>query len=195
MMAFYAYPPDFYYTTGVEKSFPVHHYPFEHARHKVSHLLENFDSPIPKFHVPKADIRETVSEFFIDVELPGVEETEDVKLRWNNSRTLMVDAKAEGGHYGFAVNGRENSVVSDGEVKTNGGKTKEDGRGEKVEEKDATHVTLGERWHGKMVRAFNFPVDVRHEGLKAKLRAGVLRMEIPKVEVIKEIETNKVVKG
>ncbi|EPE33000.1 HSP20-like chaperone [Glarea lozoyensis ATCC 20868] len=196
MAAFYAYPPDFYYTTSVPKSYPVHHHAFEQTRHKLGHLLKNLEDS-PPYHIPKADIRETPDSFSIDVELPGFEATEEVKLRWTNSRTLMLDAYPHDAHAKpaeasavpvMSTAEEGHSFISNDAAK--GGKKDDDKAAEESE-----HVTLNERWHGRVVRAFSFPVDVQHGALHAKLRAGVLRMTVPKVEGSEVIESPKVVKG
>ena len=50
------------------------------------------------------------------------------------------------------------------------------------------YLTLGERRLGLYARAFNFPVDVDHEKTTAGLKAGVLRITVPKVEDAKKVD-------
>ena len=42
-------------------------------------------------------------------------------------------------------------------------------------------LTLGERRLGTFMSAFYFPVNVHHDGVAAKLAAGVLRVAVPKL--------------
>jgi HSP20 family molecular chaperone IbpA len=197
MAAFYAYPPDFYYTTDVRKSFPVHHHPFEHTRSKLGHIIKSLDDA-PPYHIPKADIRETPDSFFIDVELPGMEATDQVKLRWTNSRTLMLDAlphDAVDAHAPTTTSSTTPAAADDAHTFITNSPPQAAKKEDDKPAEESEHITLNERWHGRIVRAFSFPVDVKHGALNAKLRAGVLRMTVPKVEVNEVIESPKVVKG
>jgi HSP20 family molecular chaperone IbpA len=42
---------------------------------------------------PDFDLRETASAHFLDGELPGVQSITDIKLKWNDTRTLFVAGK------------------------------------------------------------------------------------------------------
>ena len=114
-MAFYPelypsrlYVPDPWQTTWVPRHFPEHHYPFEHTRHALSHGLSQVGHELSQIGhdfldgvsyrpvlSPRIDTQESQKAFYIDVELPGLESEEKMKLRWISSRTLLVKAVVE----------------------------------------------------------------------------------------------------
>jgi HSP20 family molecular chaperone IbpA len=187
MMALYTpYPPDMFYTTYLHKSFPEHHYPLEHSRHRVGTFLKSLYEE-PPYAVPKADVRESTNTFFIDVELPGLETAERLKLTWTNSRTLMIEARLTRPPLPAAEISTSEKEEEQGSklVEAKTASNDKDGKDTMVQESGdarAVHVTVHERWQGLVERAFYFPVDVSHDGLKASLRGGLLRLTIPKVE-------------
>lgn len=86
----YYYTPEPYQTTHI----PKHHHhvvpsPVKHAMHEFAHPFGD-GYPIAS---PHCDIRETKSAYYLDVELPGLKDKKDVKLRWTGLRSLFVDAR------------------------------------------------------------------------------------------------------
>jgi HSP20 family molecular chaperone IbpA len=180
MAYFTPYPPDMYFTTYLHQSFPEHHYPFEVTRHKMGNFIKSFQSEVP-WQVPRADVSETKDAFFIDVELPGLENTEKLKLKWTNSRTLLVDADLD--KPALLTTGSSTTT----EAEEQGAKPINPDK-EYTNNAPAIHVTVHERWHGHVVRAFFFPVDVDHSAIKTQLKAGVLRLMVPKTGETKDVK-------
>jgi len=214
-MAFYPglypgrlYVPDPWHTTWVPQHFPEHHYPLEHIRHALSHGISQVGhelgqighdfldtNPGPHMLSPRIDTQESMKAFYIDVELPGLDSEDKMKLRWISLNTLLLKAFVE-------RKGTPEDEVTSKEDDT--GPTKEleeavvaekspeiddkDQAKSSVEKKEpAIYLTLCERRVGLYTRAFHFPVDVNHEKTTAGLKAGVLRITVPKVEEAKQV--------
>src|SRR5262249_45912254 len=93
-MAFlYAYPDiDPYPTTYVSHTYPekghhLHHVPLPYMVHKAHRAFHDKDRDV---HQPRADIRETMTDFYIEIELPGIRDKSDLHLRWTTMRCLLV---------------------------------------------------------------------------------------------------------
>lgn len=177
MEAYALHPHDMYYTSYLHKSFPEHHYAFENTRHKIGDYLRSFHVAKP-WQIPNADVRETKNKFFIDLELPGIETTEKLKLKWTNSRTLLLEATAH-----------RPSLPADELPASQEGTTKDVKTTEATDttvepdESHGCHLILSERWFGSLTRAFHFPVDIDQDALKATLKAGLLHLIVPKLEI------------
>lgn len=117
----------------------------------VSRLLENYDNMLSNLSgkqnsfVPSFDVRETEKAYFLDGDLPGVQQ-KDLEVKFENEHCLNIKAHSE--H-------------------------------ESVSEKDSWWVS--ERSVGDFRRTFNFPTPVDQEHTHARLKNGVLSLEIPKV--------------
>lgn len=170
----YFIPPP-YSTTYVNKSFPEHHLPLEHTRHKIGHALHDWWSWDEPFRAPKADIRETLNNYYIDVELPGIQSKDQVKVKWTNNSTLLVEAIK--GHIPIPEEKELEAVEqpADSASKENDTKALE----------HRVHSLVRERDVGKVVRAFNFPIKVNHEDMTANLQHGMLILRVPKAEETK----------
>ncbi|KAF2098685.1 HSP20-like chaperone [Rhizodiscina lignyota] len=161
---YYAPPP--YTITSVHKSFPEHHHALEHARHSLAHGIHNAFTPPNQIPAPRADIRETLHNYYVDVELPGVQSQEHLKVKWLSGSTLIVEAT------------KERSEIK--EAPEAGAEAPKEG-----EPETAVHQLVREREIGTLVRAFEFPVAVDREKLKAKLSSGLLSLVVPKAEEAK----------
>ncbi|RJE16949.1 hypothetical protein PHISCL_10714, partial [Aspergillus sclerotialis] len=86
---------DPYPTTHISHTYPepghhLHHIPVPYVAHKVYTKLHDRDEDI---HQPTTDVRETLSNFYLEVELPGVKEHTELRLRWTSDRTLLLTSK------------------------------------------------------------------------------------------------------
>ena len=213
-MAFYPglypsrlYVPDPWQTTWVPRHFPEHHYPFEHARHAISHGLSLVGHELsqighdfldgvsgPPMLSPRIETQESNKAFYIDIELPGLENEDSMRLRWISSRTLLVKAVVE-----RKPTPEDEVTPSEGYV----GPTKEEAaavaqvpeiagkdqvKSSEEKKEPAVYLTLSERHLGLYARAFNFPVDVDHGKTRAGLKAGVLRITVPRVQEADKVD-------
>lgn len=152
-------------TTYLDHAFPQHHYPLEGARHavgrtfsQIGHALHTTYDKTPDVHTPRADIQETENKYYIDVELPGLEDRKQVKLQWISSRTLYLETKLE----------RKT-------VEEEGPQPQDD------KKKRVVCTTHKERHLGNTARAFHFPTPVEHAATTAQLTNGLLRLTVLKV--------------
>ncbi|KAF2421469.1 HSP20-like chaperone [Tothia fuscella] len=157
-MSYYYYTPPPFQTTFIDKSFPQRHWPLDNTRHK-----------------PRADVRETVQGFYIDVELPGLGAKEELKLNWTNNRTLLIDATLKRPE--ISIEGQSPKI----DVNQAATQTEDETGALKAQTvQHSVHQTIKERHMGTYSRAFFFGVEVVHETLEASLKYGLLRISVQK---------------
>lgn len=61
-----------------------------HGNVHGSHNAYKFHNNV---HTPAVDIRETDSDYYFDIELPGVTDRNSVSIQWTSSRTLVVEGQ------------------------------------------------------------------------------------------------------
>jgi len=84
------YPTTYIGHTYPEKGHYLHHISIPYMTHNVHKKFHNEDEDV---HQPKTDVRETLSNFHLEVELPGVKEHKGLRLRWTTDRTLLLSSK------------------------------------------------------------------------------------------------------
>lgn len=182
------YLPEPWRTTILPRHFPEKHYPLEHFRHAVASGVSTVASPFvhpfgndPPIFSPLTDVRETKDKYFIDVELPGVDNEADLKLTWMSARTLLVETKLVRPNIDVSETGG-----SDAKTTTKDDEKPHDGDIKKDDKQATDHsvaITVHERRIGSFARAYSFPVKVDHGKLEASLHAGILRIRVAKLEV------------
>jgi len=172
-MAYYypLYFPSPYVSTPIRETFPEHHYPLEHTRHRLSHAL--LQPPSNHIWNPHTDVRETAKRYYIDIELPGVSSKEDLKLHWISNTTLLLEFTTRRP----PIEEEEEEKKAEGETKAEGKKADDAKDGEHGK---AVHHTVRERNIGLHARSFNFTVPVDQDAMTAKLHSGLLRITVPK---------------
>lgn len=214
-MSFLFYPDiDPYPTTYVSHTYPekghhLHHVPLPYMAHKAHKVFHDKDQDV---HQPKSDVRETLKNFYIEVELAGIKDKAELHLRWTSMRTLLISSKilrpeipeeeftevptsptkpAAAAAADVAIEKKEeNGATHEEEPKTEVAseppKTPVSSKSKTSSTHSAAkkepHLTVHERHIGELLRAFNFPVDVDRDNTHAKLDAGLLRIIVPKVE-------------
>jgi len=197
----YFHPPYFIidplHTTYVPKHYPEKHYPLEHFRHAFGHTLSNAADefihpfgPEQPIHRPSTDVRESKNNYYVEVELPGLESKDDLKIKWLSPRTFMVETKLQrpkivegqttntvssGGGAGSAKPAQEIKEQTTANAKVDLNIQKDDSGKE-----PDVFLTVHERRVGQFARAFSFATEVSHEKLEATLHAGLLRIKVPK---------------
>jgi len=201
---------DPYPKTHIPQSYPekghhLHHIPFPFMAHNLYAKFHDKDEDV---HQPKTDVRETTKNFYLDVELPGIKEHTDLKLRWNNERSLLLTSKTHRPEIpegelieepplapaeevvAPAATPQENGQAPNGGPPTATAQTEESQvqvapnpppKASQKPKLHEPHLTIHERLIGDMVRGFTFPVDVDRDNTHAKLDAGILRIVVPKV--------------
>ncbi|KIW67290.1 hypothetical protein PV04_06555 [Phialophora macrospora] len=187
--------------TYPEKGHHLHH--ISTIPYMAHNLYSKFHDKDLDAHQPKTDVRETVKNFYLEVELPGVKEHTELRLRWTNSRTLLLTSKTtrpeipdeellEEPPQPAATPPPPAEAEAEAEAGQQNGEpapTTEEAEPEPEPEPEAKtkpkllapHLTVHERLVGEMIRAYSFPVDVDRDATHAKLEAGILRVVVPKV--------------
>ena len=189
----YPYPyyvPEPWRTTHVPRHFPERHFPLEHFRHAVGHTLANVADgvihpwgPEQPIYNPSIDVRESKKNYYVDIELPGLDNKAKLSLTWSNSKTLLVQANLERPK----VNEDEDEQAGEETTSATAATTPTPGNDQSTEGKDHEKgqnvaLTVRERRIGSFARAFSFPTKVNHEELEAHVHAGLLRIKVPKAE-------------
>jgi len=178
---FNSYFPDPYPTLYLQRSFPEHHAPFEHARHRISDIFEHAAEQI--IRTPRADVRETAGNYYIDIELPGLESKEQLKLKWISTRSLLLNAHITRSSIDESSIDNTAGGAASAPAQTGGDSNSEQKPNRAKNEVPMTpvHLMIRERHIGEFARAFSFPVDIDREALTAKVKYGLLTITIPKI--------------
>jgi len=181
MNPYAVFRPESYNNTYVSGTFPQHNWPFEHTRQIIGNRMHDVFNPYVGQHAitPRADVRETMKRYYIDVELPGLKSKDSVSLTWTNGSTLLLEAEIH----------RPAIEFDEDEKKAEPG-VKKDEKGETSD--GLVHLLLKERHIGKCARSFTFFVSVNSETMTAKLMNGVLYIILEKMphEQIKPKKVN-----
>jgi HSP20 family molecular chaperone IbpA len=163
---------------------------------------------------PDFDVVETSSAYFLEGNFAGIKNKTDIKIEWIGNRTLVIEADVEredlelvwGIQLGEDDDEIKEAVKSDEPEHMWVDKTRKtiNGKGQQpVKRTENSHPTkknsthhhcrtwLAERHLGPMQRSFTFPRDIAADGLRAKLRNGVLLMMVPKAAIDREDESRK----
>lgn len=184
MAYFYPYPEiEPYPTTHVAHTYPekghhLHHIPIPYLVNKAHKVFHDHDTEV---HVPKADIRETLKNFYLEVELPGIKDKSELHLRWTSTRTLLVTSKTHRPDIPESELLDEQQPETGDATITQAPDHQQTHPEQEAHVKREPHLTVHERPIGDMMRAFNFPIDVDRDNTHAKLDAGLLKIVVPKL--------------
>jgi HSP20 family molecular chaperone IbpA len=135
---------------------------------------------------PKFDVYGNQTAYFLDGELPGVADKKDIQFEWLANQTLVVSgwikpvqnkAEWETDPTREAENGTATSTTTATVTKSSAGDSSDEGTDSVASE---LKTWLRERKQGEFERSFTFPTNIDHEGVKAKLRNGILMVMVPK---------------
>jgi HSP20 family molecular chaperone IbpA len=142
---------------------------------------------------PKFDVYGGQTAYLLNGELPGVADRKEIRINWLTNQTLVVQGYMrpeiqpdwENGLGVSVENGTiPSKVAQDATAKfTNGGS-------DSVTAEPKTW--LRERPHGEFERSFTFPTDVQHEGVRARLEDGVLRIIVYKASPSKAEQMKRI---
>jgi len=172
----YMYPlivPNPYPTSTISHTFPERHVPFEHARHLIGQTIHHGPHNGP--FTPRVDVRETVKDFYLEIELPGLESKEHLSLCWTSMVTLLLKATIS-------------RPVIDGQQPE---PSAAEGDAAKPADTNSVHLTCSERIIGSFARAFDFTIPVDRDAMVAKLHSGLLRITVPK-QIVAQVEPKTV---
>jgi len=165
-------PPLGYPFTYLAETFPEHHWPAEHTRHKIGHAMHNlFVGDGTDSHGPRTEIRETLGKYYLDIELPGLTTKEKLDIKWSNRRTLTIRTTID------RPDIREEDIPDHGQLSL---KESERNTENQSKPENSIHILKSERQIGPFLRTFLFSVDVDHETMEVKLQHGLLRIIVTK---------------
>jgi len=168
----------------------------------TSHLDHRFKNR-EGITTPDFDVREAKAAYFLEGNFAGIKSTQDIKIEWVGNRTLVIEADIEREDLEEVWGVKLGNCDCDADElrKTGNGngelhqKVKEDKKVQHHLWEQPKHndvrAWLSERHLGPMQRSFTFPRDVAADGLRAKLRNGMLMIMVPKVAVDKDDESRK----
>ena len=131
---------------------PQYELPFAKQRKSIGHALHELATPWGEaMQTPHADVRETKSAYYIDIDFPGLDNKNSVVIKWTGKNTLFVEA----------ITKRQDIPEDDGKEGT------------------VKFVHAG-RHVGNFARAFSFPIDVEQDKTTAKLAFGTVRLVVAK---------------
>ncbi|KAJ9269682.1 hypothetical protein DTO212C5_4293 [Paecilomyces variotii] len=165
-------------------------------------LLDDYDShratrpkntqhvtPVRTF-APKFDVRESQEGYYLDGELPGVNQ-KDVEIEFSDAETLVIKGRSERESTKTNVDENQKQIeghkshqptVEDEEesAETTNAVTKSDKQVAKQTEQPQHKYWISERSIGEFQRTFTFPTRVDQDNVKASLKNGILSIFVPK---------------
>jgi HSP20 family molecular chaperone IbpA len=172
-----------------------HHFAFTHPQTDPSSLESRRTPADNNVFSLKVDLRESTSAYFLEAELPGIHGSNDISIRWLDGNTIQIqvtiqktDLKLEWSDALSHDRPRE-KVLSAGEYTDMG--EERNGFERKIQVQDAgqkgspegllTRFWLDERRTGVYMRNFSFAIDVDTDAVRVRLRQGLLKFFIPKM--------------
>jgi len=168
----------FYDATWVPETFPEHHYPLYNTRDRIGHAVHDFFAGTGEsLNRPRADIRETLTKYYIEIELAGAHTLENIAIRWEDEKILYIrglrkrtqlseEKDNEQDQKDVAAQEADSKIVAkNGHVSENNSKV---------------HNIRVERHLGPFSRTFEFFVKVDHDTSRAYLHDGLLTIVVNK---------------
>jgi HSP20 family molecular chaperone IbpA len=148
---------------------PIVDHPHERThQHRTffQYLARQNPAPEQNPNRPDVDIRDVVTGYLVEIEVPGVKSTREIAVEWISNNILVVIGSVERTARNESLKGRD----SLGDSKASEGQTYGEG------------LIIGERRIGPFRRYINFPVEIDADKVTAKLEAGLLILRAPKAE-------------
>jgi HSP20 family molecular chaperone IbpA len=179
MSGFYSLPyAPFYDATWVPETFPEHNHPLHNTRDRIAYAVHDFLAGTGEANNrPRADIRETATKYYIEVELAGAQSLENIVIKWEDQKRLFIRGL------------RKRTQLSEqkGDEQTQKDKSAQEAES-KIEAKDRqvseneskVHNLRMERHIGSFIRTFEFAVEVDQDTSRAYLHDGLLTIVVNK---------------
>lgn len=144
--------------------------------------------------IPKFDIRESKDGYHLEGELPGVNQ-DDIAIEFTDPHTLVIkghsqrnSANVTEAHEVESMSTSDNAstkslqpTVEDEEMSSTTPAAPEPKPSDEVEpEHRPDNYLVSERRIGAFHRTFTFPTRIDQEGVKARLRNGILSVDVPR---------------
>lgn len=152
-------------------------------------------TPVRTF-APKFDVRETKEGYYLDGELPGVNQ-KDIEIEFTDAETLVVKGRSEREYSKTDVDEDQKQIedhkahqatVEDADESGETGETKAVATTDKPSDKQVSKQSeqpkhkywISERTIGEFQRTFTFPTRINQDNVKANLKNGVLSIFVPR---------------
>jgi HSP20 family molecular chaperone IbpA len=157
----------------------------------TEHIARQFDTAGPlslsststASFAPRFDVRETDEGYHLDGELPGIDQ-KDITIQFTGPQTLVIQGHTERSYSSGTPPPPSSDAASSTGEKSNSTAEVDSAAtaGDAVEpaENKTGRYWVTERSIGDFTRTFNFPAPVDQDGVKARLRDGVLSVMVPK---------------
>lgn len=163
-----------YYYYGYDFAPPLadHMHQRTHQHRNLFHYLTH-QKPRPEDfpNQPDVDVRDAVTEYLIDMEVPGIQNPHEISVSWTSTRSLVISGNIAGPEPGKVVPEKHENKTG----------TRDANGSWKDSEPHGPEIILQERRIGPFRRRFNFPDEANMEKLTAKLEAGLLKVRVPKI--------------
>jgi HSP20 family molecular chaperone IbpA len=157
-----------------------HERPHQH-RTFLQYMARQNPPPEENPNRPDVDIRDSITEYLVDIEVPGVKNTSEVTVKWTSTSSLVVVGTVERPTWGKQKQGMKEQqpaapIVASPEKDVD----RKSHASESYQEDES--LVVGERRLGPFRRYVNFPIEVESGGVTAKLEAGLLSLRVPKAK-------------
>ena len=176
-LAFTDYGGDFLPLPFVDRQ---HERPHQH-RTFLQYVARRIPPPEENPNRPDVDIRDSTTEYLVDIEVPGVKDTSEVTVKWTSTSSLVVLGTVERPIWGKLKQEMKEQKPAAPIVATAEKDVDRTSHASESYPQDESLV-VGERRLGPFRRHVNFPIEVESGGVTAKLEAGLLSLRVPKAK-------------
>jgi HSP20 family molecular chaperone IbpA len=176
-MAFDSYGSEFLHLPFVDRP----HERLHQHRTFWQYVARQIPPPEENPNRPDVDIRDSLTEYLVEIEVPGVKSTSEVTVKWTSTSSLVVLGTVERPAWGNPKQGMKKQQPAAPVAVTQGKDTNGNSHASESYQQDESLV-VGERRLGPFRRYINFPIEIQAEGVTAKLEAGLLTLRVPKAE-------------
>lgn len=142
--------------------------PYRH-HHPSTHLAS---------FTPKFDVRELPTAYELHGDLPGIAQ-KDIDIEFQDAQTLSIRGRTQR-EYTAGTPPEQGRVTSAETPPPGKGKAAEEEQQQEQQQQQGKYW-VSERAVGEFARSFHFPTRVEQDKVKARMRDGVLTIEVPKV--------------
>ncbi|KAJ5774627.1 HSP20-like chaperone [Penicillium paradoxum] len=142
----------------------------------------------PRAFAPAFDVRELTDGYYLDGELPGVDQS-NIEIEFTDPHTLVIKGHLERDYNedSASTSSRSSSpagwhqpTVEDEDAASTTSSASADTAASASAEKDQPHFWASERSVGDFQRTFSFTARVDQDSVRASLKNGVLSVVVPK---------------
>ncbi|KAJ5550690.1 HSP20-like chaperone [Penicillium sp. DV-2018c] len=149
----------------------------------------------PRSFMPPFDVRELTDAYYLDGELPGVDQS-NIEIEFTDAHTLVIKGHTERNYNNnntstptssrsSSPTGWHQPTVEDEDAESTTGSTMSvdtaaSGAADKEKEEDKPHYWAAERSVGDFQRTFSFTARVDQDNVRASLKNGILSVVVPK---------------